>query len=294
MIYVIVPVHNRISDTMAFIDCCASQKYKNFRLVVVDDGSTDGTYETISGSYSWVHVIKGDGNLWWTGAINLGIQYVLSVGNQDDHVMTINNDVRFGELFFQKIQNTISLNPEAVFNPISISDQDGKTVFFTGTKVVSWMLALKKQPYFGKSIDIAKRKGMIGVDYLNGRGTTMPITIFNRIGLYNQRKLPHYGADEEFTLRAKRHGYNLFIDPGNQIKVDSQTTGLNPLNKNLSLSEIFESFRSIKSTNNIKILYRYAQCCSPSYAFPTYFMISFFKICIYSFRSFLPIKIRII
>lgn len=50
------------------------------------------------------------------------------------------------------------------------------------------------------------------VDVLPGRGTLIPIEVFQKIGLYDFKRLPHYGADYEFSRRANMYGYKLLIN----------------------------------------------------------------------------------
>src|SRR6266566_1076605 len=77
-IYVVVPVFNRKSLTERFLCCMRSQSFRNFETIVVDDGSTDSTAELVSERFPEVHLLRGDGSLWWTGAINLGIRYAMA------------------------------------------------------------------------------------------------------------------------------------------------------------------------------------------------------------------------
>jgi GT2 family glycosyltransferase len=48
-------------------------------------------------------------------------------------------------------------------------------------------------------------------DTLPGKGTLVPIGIFNKIGNFNYKWLPHYIGDYEFFCRAKKAGYKLVI-----------------------------------------------------------------------------------
>jgi GT2 family glycosyltransferase len=59
----------------------------------VDDGSTDGTAEAISDQFKEGQLLRGDGTLWWTGSINLGIGHAMWQASADDAVLVINDDL---------------------------------------------------------------------------------------------------------------------------------------------------------------------------------------------------------
>ena len=89
-ICVVVPVRNRIELTKRFLEAFFKSTYKCFTMVIVDDASTDSTVEYITKKYPEVVLLHGDGNLWWTGATNMGVKYAIE--NNYDYVLTINND----------------------------------------------------------------------------------------------------------------------------------------------------------------------------------------------------------
>ncbi len=61
-LYVIFPAHNRKHVTEKLIRSLKEQTYQDFTLVLVDDGSTDGTSEMVRGYFGNVVVIRGKGN----------------------------------------------------------------------------------------------------------------------------------------------------------------------------------------------------------------------------------------
>ena len=46
-LYILLPVHNRCDITREFIDCLKAQTFQDYHLVLIDDGSTDGTEQMV-------------------------------------------------------------------------------------------------------------------------------------------------------------------------------------------------------------------------------------------------------
>jgi len=68
--YIIIPVHNRKSLTLACLENLKTNgDLQKYQVIVVDDGSCDRTSEEVTANYPEATILKGDGNLWWTGAI---------------------------------------------------------------------------------------------------------------------------------------------------------------------------------------------------------------------------------
>lgn len=92
-IAVIIAIHNRLEFTKR----CLESLYKKSDLAeidtfIVDDGSTDGSSEWIKKNYSNIQIIKGDGNLWFGRAINIGIKKAFDYYSKYDYFFIINND----------------------------------------------------------------------------------------------------------------------------------------------------------------------------------------------------------
>lgn len=56
-ISVIIPSYNRIDFINKAIESVLNQKYKEIEIIIIDDGSTDGTYEFLQKEYKDKHNI---------------------------------------------------------------------------------------------------------------------------------------------------------------------------------------------------------------------------------------------
>ncbi len=67
--------------------------YPNFEVVVIDNGSTDGTKEWVEKNYPQVTVLRSDKNIGYSGGFNFGLDYAFNKRNAD-YVLITNNDVK--------------------------------------------------------------------------------------------------------------------------------------------------------------------------------------------------------
>lgn len=113
-----------------------------------------------------------------------------------------------------------------------------------------------------------------GIDFveptcLPGRGTLIPVLCFVN-GLFNERKLPHYGADFEFSIRTSRKGYRLVMSYEAAVASDVTATGIGGSRRRIPWSQFFRMFFTIRSKACLRYRYRFALLSVPWWALPTY------------------------
>lgn len=69
MLYIILPVNNRKETTKTFFDCLKRQTFQDFQIILIDDGSVDGTDKMVHSFYPESKIIYGEGTLWWAGSL---------------------------------------------------------------------------------------------------------------------------------------------------------------------------------------------------------------------------------
>jgi GT2 family glycosyltransferase len=200
-VYILLPVHNRKQTTARFIDCLQAQTHGDYRLVLIDDGSTDGSAGMVEQRLPGSVILQGDGKHWWAGSLQLGYDWLRSAAvNADDLVLIINDDTRVEADF---IATGISLlgNERGVMLHAQCRDEETDEVLDDGVRV-DW-----RRLCFSQVHDTEQ------VNCLSTRGLFMRVTDFLASGGFRPRLLPHYLSDYEFTIRAQRQGLSPLIDP---------------------------------------------------------------------------------
>lgn len=275
MIYIIIPVHNRLEFTIKCISSLDSQTYRNFSIIIVDDGSTDGTSLWLKQNRPDITILVGSGTLWWTGAVALGVEYALSCAKQDDFIFTLNNDVVL-EKSAMEILFATSFATTGICGALSV-DIDTGLIMSSGAYAESWALNRMHHPLRGQYPNRVQ-SDFIRVGMLTGRAVLYPIEVFRSIGNFNYKQLPHYGGDIEFTVRATNRKFGCYIVTGAIAKVNRRATGLNSDDKDLRIYERIHALFSIRSANSIFYRTVLAFKICPWYLLPSFLMISYFKI----------------
>ena len=285
-IYIVIPVFNRLEFTRDCLNSLRKQTYGEFKVIVVDDGSTDGTYQHLKDNYPEVIILQGDGNLWWTGATNMGVRKALELSaSNEDYILTLNNDLVVIPEYLQELMSVAKQEKPCVVGSVSVNIKDINKVEFAGLKWNKITAKYSRPKEFETSYnELSAQHLFIETDLLTGRGTLIPIILFKQIGLFDQQNFPHYAADDDFSLRSKKSGYNLLVATKAVVKSHVDESGLEVINRNRKGRKTFahlrESFSSIRSGTNLHIRYNWAKKHTP--VPPLYSMFDFMRI-VYSF-----------
>ena len=189
--HVVIPVYNRQATTARCLKNLDRQGVFSWaQVVVVDDGSTDGTAERVHREYPQVSVQRGDGTLWWAGAIEKGMRWAMGQGASQ--VFWLNDDCfpRHGALEALR-------DYAAAHRCITV----GQAVTPAGSlyggyrKTLTWFVRLTCDP-----------NSVLVCDTFNGNCVCVPREIIELIGYPDARVLPHTLADTDYGLRAGRAG----------------------------------------------------------------------------------------
>jgi GT2 family glycosyltransferase len=214
MLHIVLPVHDRRPVTEAFVRGLSAQTLDDYRLLLVDDGCSDGTVAAVQLLLppERLALIHGDGQLWWAGALQRAWQLLSALPDRDaDAVLLINDDVHIEPDFLAAGLVVLAEHPGACIQAMSIDKASGER----DHGVVAERVRLRFRP-------AAKGEPP---NCLSTRGLLMSLRTFASSGGFRPDRLPHYLSDYEFTLRLARRGVPLLVDPRFRLVADYGSTG---------------------------------------------------------------------
>lgn len=270
-VFVIIPVHNRLGFTRACLASLREQSWRDFSVTVVDDGSTDGTHVALADEFPEVSLLWGDGDLWWTGAMNRALERVLLRAGRSDHILVLNNDTALPPDHLDTVLELSRRRPRALIGSVAVSWDDHECIVDGGVRI-DWRTTRSTKPAHGLTWSQAVEQlgRAVPVSVLSGRGTLVPVEAFRRIGLYDQKRLPHYGADWEFSRRAQRAGFELLVDYRARVFSREGATGVQPNTQRLGLRQFARAYVDRRSPNNFRTRLNFARLCAEPQALPVF------------------------
>lgn len=246
MIYIVTPVFNRKQFTKNYLLALRKQTNQNFKLIIVDDGSTDGTSEMIESEFPEVILLKEKGDLWWAEATNIGVKYAIEHGAY--YVMTLNDDTLPEPDYIEKMYLGIKQEPSALLGAFAIDADTQKPVF--GGEILNWKTG--KYEDLLDQISENDRNGLKEVNVFPGRGLVIPKKVFTDIGFYDSKNFPQTVADLDFTCRAYHYGYKIYCNYDAKIGIYAEESGGVALVKNRSWKNYYNHLFSMRGGGNLK------------------------------------------
>jgi len=109
-VFVIVLAWNHVNDTIESLESIIQLDFEGINIIVVDNGSTDGTYEKIKNRFPKIILLRSDTNLGISGGYNLGMKY--GIKEKADYILIANNDISVDPTMITKLAEYMENNPK--------------------------------------------------------------------------------------------------------------------------------------------------------------------------------------
>jgi GT2 family glycosyltransferase len=257
---IVIPVHNRKAFTQNILAQIygqlnrlqAERSTDELFTIVVDDGSTDGTQELIQQNFPKAVVLKGDGSLWWTGAIVKGMKYAME-HLQTDYVVWLNDDISLSENF---VADLLALCRSAMYETTVVGGivRDQTYPHWVVYSGISQGQPIREMSCYANLPELEAYT-------LSGNIVVIPRAVIEKAGYPNVQKFPHHGGDFEYIRWVRRKGFKVISSSKLQAFTDYQPSDLIRYmpywmqwylkRDRPSRNAILKGLKSIKSNQNI-------------------------------------------
>tara|TARA_B110000263_G_C15215660_1_gene467410 strand:+ start:165 stop:1040 length:876 start_codon:yes stop_codon:yes gene_type:complete len=247
MIYIVIPTFNEKKFIKELIEQLNDQTISDFKIIISDNRSSDGTDNMIVKKYPYVDLVLNDESYWWTKSTNAGIQHALKNATENDFILTINCDTIVKKDYLNNLLICNKKNPNNLIGSVTV-DLDSKLIKFGGVIVNKWTAKYQRINHNENYDNVCKNTHNMTIksSTLPGRGILIPIPIIKKIGLFDEM-LPQYFADYEFGFRAGKNSIQPIVCYDAPVYTHMKNTGLNNELRKLSFSQFIYSFFTRRS-----------------------------------------------
>jgi GT2 family glycosyltransferase len=210
IVFVIIPNYNGADRLATSIDSVLAQSYKNFKLVVVDNGSVDDS-RTIIEAYEAkddrVISIFRDKNYGYTGGVNPGME--LAMEQDIAYAAPFNNDAVADKDWLKQLVNFLDSNPEYGIATCKLLHEDGKTFDSTADLYTVWGIPYPRGRDETVSDKYDKQTDIFGA---SGGASIYRVSMLRKIGIFDQDFFAYY-EDIDLSFRAQLAGYKVAFVP---------------------------------------------------------------------------------
>jgi len=200
---------NGLTDTLECLESLAHLDYPNYEVVVVDNGSTDGSVEAIQKHFPDVALIENDQNLGYAEGNNRGVEYALQAGI--DYVFVLNNDTVLCQDILNRLVVVAEAHPRVgAVGPKIYYNAQPRRIWFAGG-VIDWQRGVTVNLGAGED-DVGQFEQVRSVDFLAGCALLIKREAWKDVGSFDSRFFM-YWEEVDWCTRAQRAGYGLLFVP---------------------------------------------------------------------------------
>jgi hypothetical protein len=201
---------NGLDDTLACLESLSQVDYPNFAIVVVDNGSCDGSTATIRRRFPAVTLLENAENLGFTGGNNVGLKLALAQGA--DFALLLNNDTLVAPNFVRRMVETATADARTGIVGPTIYYYDQPDVIWSAGGSINWRKGSTHMIGLGQ-----QDRGQFGAhpherDFVSGCAMLVHRQVLEQVGLLDDRFFAYY-EETEWCVRAARAGFKIVHVP---------------------------------------------------------------------------------
>ncbi len=209
LVYVVILNWNLKDDTAECVASVLGSDYDNYHLLVVDNGSTDGSPEHLRHCFPGIEVMVNSTNLGFAAGNNIGIRRALGAGA--DYVLILNNDTTVDTAMLGCLVTCAEAAGRiGLVSPKILYYEERTRIWRLGDSAHRWLPV--PLPVGRDQVDNGQFSEPFDVDYVPFCGVLIKRALIETIGLLDERFFFTY-EDADFCHRSRDVGYRIVCQP---------------------------------------------------------------------------------
>lgn len=209
LIYIILVNYNGYRDTIECVKSIERIKHNNYKIVIVDNASTNNSVEYIKNSLKECILIESKQNLGFAGGNNIGIKY--AINNGAEYVLLLNNDTLVETDFLDNMIASFENKENVGVVGCKIMYYPEKNIIWYGSGKIDWF------KFIGIHLGIKKiDKGQCDIekeiDFMTGCCMLIKRDVFEKVGLLPEEYFMYF-EDVDFCIKVKDAGFKIWYNP---------------------------------------------------------------------------------
>lgn len=214
---IVVPNWNGVEEIGSCLDSLFSQSLKP-HIIVVENGSTDGSLEFLQSRYPSIEVLPQKKNLGFAGGVNVGIRKAIGDGYQ--FVALLNNDAIAHKDWLKKLVEALEKNPGTGIATCKLLSADKKHTDSTGDFYTTWGLPFPRDREVTAEKAHNEPEEVFGA---SGGASLYRSAMLKEIGLFDEDFFAYY-EDVDISFRAQLAGWRVLYEPSSEVYHQTGTT----------------------------------------------------------------------
>jgi len=209
LVYIILVNWNGKDVTLECLRSLNGISYRNFKIVVVDNASSDGSAQTIRDEFPNVAVLEMQQNLRFAGGTNAGLRYAMDHGAE--LLLLLNNDTTVDREFLNAmVSRILSADKIGMVAPKIYYDNDPQRIWFAGGRISMWSGTMRHVGL--REVDRGQHDQPREIEYASGCCILTRTSVVRETGLLDESYLM-YTEDADWSIRLRALGYGIVYEP---------------------------------------------------------------------------------
>ncbi len=207
----IVILHWQGSDyTKACLTSLRALAYKNYKVILVDNGSPDNSGSAIAREFPEVTLLETGENLGFSGGCNAGINYCLE--NEAEWIWLLNNDTTVEPEALSLLVDVAQENSHAAALGAMVVTGQGEQFVTCGAGEIDF---LRAKTYLRKTAQPGTQ--FISCDWLSGSNLLLKAEAIRQVGTFNDDYFLYF-EDTDLCLRFRQSGWSCLFVPAARVQ----------------------------------------------------------------------------